>query len=68
MISKSGVAVNSGGPLACVILSESWQFLGVLAELRKATVSFAVSARLSVSLCLTVGPHGKILFELDAFS
>jgi len=50
MNSTSEVAVISSGPLACVILSKRWQFLGALAKLRRATISCVMSVRLSVSL------------------
>ena len=46
-IQRREVAVVWSGPLACVILPDSWQFLGAFAKLRKATISFVMSVRLS---------------------
>jgi hypothetical protein len=52
------------------------ELLGVLAKLRKATISFVMSVRpsarlpvfLSVSVRLPVRPHGKIRVPLTGFS
>ena len=46
---------------SCVILKKE-QFLSEFAKLRKATISFVMSVRLSVCL------HGKTLLPLDGFS